>query len=321
MKINPGCFLRHLFGVLVSVSLAGCIELIPRDVSETITIERDGRVEVEYEGTFNDLRDFVFAVDADNGEKSNFKPDAQNAAYLDKLKADPQIVVVEQRPKGIYRLRWRDEGNLAESKIPQLLSVYGSDRIPRLLQMSGFGELSSSAYYISNTDLSDLKDADGFPPGSRAAKVVGDYFKRFKGKVSIRVDPSMVLAQNAEKAYTESNGMQRFEWSLSATGKNEIELAITLDKRDFTAFKIMNSPQGTSCKELIGQNCKCGPFLISESNGTVLANRGYELNTPMGSKRGCTDKDGNVDAVEIAVTGECTLKLLPPDESEQLCGN
>jgi len=90
-----------------------------------------------------------------------------------------------------------------------------------------------------------------------------------------------------------------------------VELLLSLDKRDIPAFKLIDSPKGSNCVELIGSNCKCGPFTIRNSKGFVQANTPYEITGPAGTRRGCTDSKGDTIAVESSVTGPCHVRLFP----------
>lgn len=313
--LTPGI----LVALLAAISLSGCIELVPRDVEETISIDRDGKIEVTYQGTFNDLRELAKAVAADQGEK--IPTDAElRGSTREMLQSDPLAPEVTELSPGIYRLRWHDEGALGEDRVPKLLSQeYGSEKIPRLLEMTGYRELSSSAYSIATIKQDDPGEDSELPADSRTAKVLRSYLQRFKGKVGVRVDPSMVLKHNATSATVERDGRLLLQWSLSMPMKQGVELLITLDKRDMPKFKLMDSPPGSSCMELIGSNCKCGPFRIARANGTVEANAPYEMKGPTGIRRGCTNSEGDTVAIESPVTGPCQVRLLPKSKPIPEC--
>lgn len=76
-------------------------------------------------------------------------------------------------------------------------------------------------------------------------------------------------------------------------------------------IKLRTAKPGTRCMDIIGQNCKCGPFQFVTLSGKPKAYAKYSILTPTGEVRGCAGKDGNVDAVMVETTGRCVLKGLP----------
>lgn len=308
-------FLRLAVVALACLSLTACIELVPRDVKENIVIQRDGRIEVTYEGSFNDLSDLAQAIAADTKDKKMPSAEEFRAEALALLKDKLKISEVEDVSPGVYRLRWHDAGTLSEGKLPKLLDHYGNEELPRLLYITKHREISSAAFGIESSPSDDPEEMPSMPEGKLTSKVVRGYLDRFQGKVSIRVDPSMVLKHNATSVSTDSEGMLVLQWSLSMPPKQRVDLLVTLDKRDFPVFKLMNSPQGSNCKELIGTDCKCGPFTFVNHQGTVLANAPYEIEGPQGKKAGCTNAEGKTEAILSPVTGPCRVTLLSADEA------
>jgi len=156
-------------------AMAGCIEVIPGDVEEVIVIDRDGKITVDYEGTFSDLREFAMAVASDSKEAPPGGDELRSTA-IESLRHDPQVAEVEDLSEGRYRLHWHDGGLLGKGKVPKLLAVsYGSEKVPRLLEMANVGSLSSSAYRIAtidHDDLANLVDDPRYPKGSQSGELI-----------------------------------------------------------------------------------------------------------------------------------------------------
>jgi hypothetical protein len=92
-------------------------------------------------------------------------------------------------------------------------------------------------------------------------------------------------------------------------------------KDDYMFAKVQRSPVGSDCMKLIGQSCKCGPFILQDMQmGEPLAKRAYELRTSEGTKRGCSGTDGDTISMTLSHTGPCEVVMLPEVESEKSCG-
>ncbi len=309
---------RLACAAFVGLALSACIELVPRDVEQSVVIHRDGRIEATYEGNFNDLSDLVRALAADAQKDLDEKvPDEDDYGLLiDRLKSRYEHLQIDRQSAGLYHVRWHEEGALRDDDLPDQLEARGEEKIPLLVRLQGFDQLSDTAFAL-RSDAQDKLDDDMPHDGSQTAKVLEGYLARFKGKVSVRIDPAMVLKHNARSAATEADGMLKLEWPLSVPMKEEIELLFTLDPRDVPSFKLMNSPRGSNCKDLIGTDCKCGPFTIASSNGEAQAGIPYEIEGPQGVQSGCTDAKGKTIAVNSPVTGTCTVRLLRASKSGQ----
>ncbi len=308
-------FRRLAVAALACLSLTACIELVPQDVEEHIVIQRDGRIDVTYQGTFNDLSELAQAIAADTDEKKMPSAEEFRVSAFALLKDKLKISEVEEVSPGLYRMRWHDEGRLSEGRLPKLLDRYGDEELPRLLHIVSHREISSSAFGIETTQSDDPDEMPSLPEGKRTSTVVRGYLDRFKGKVSVRVDPAMVLKHNATSVSTDADGMLVLQWSLSMPLKHGVDLLITLDQRDIPVFKLMNSPPGSNCKELIGTDCKCGPFTFVDHRGGLLTNTPYEIEGPQGTQQGCTNAEGKTVAVVSPVTGACRVHMLPKGEA------
>ena len=302
---------RFALAALACLSLGACIELVPRDVEESIVIHRDGRVEATYEGNFSDLSDLVRALAADAHKDLDEKGLSEDdyRALLDRLRNRYEQAQIERLPSGLYHVRWHEEGLLRDDTRPDQLEPRGEEQIPLLAHLNSLGELSDSAFAL-RTDTQDKLDDDTLHDGSQMAKVIQGYFDHFKGKVSVRLDPALVLKHNATSASTEADGMLKLEWSLTMPMQDGVELLFTLDPHDLQSFKLMNSPRGSNCKDLIGTDCKCGPFTFASASGKVMKNTPYEIEGPQGVQSGCTDAAGKTKAVISPVTGPCSVRLL-----------
>jgi len=301
---------------LACLSLGACIELVPRDVEENIVIHRDGLIEATYEGNFSDLSDLVRALAADAHKDLDEKVPNEDdySALLDQLKSRYEGIQIDRLPTGLYHVRWHEEGSLRDDRLPDQLEARGEEKIPLLLRMRGFHQLSDAAFAL-RTDEQDKFEDDTLHDGSQAAKVLQGYLDHFKGRIVVRIDPALVLKHNAKSASTEADGTLKLEWMLTMPMKDGVELLLTLDPRDIPSFKLMNSPQGSRCKDLIGSDCKCGPFTIVGAADEIQAGIPYEIEGPQGVQSGCTDAAGKTIAIVSPVTGPCTVRLLREDKN------
>ena len=299
--------------------LSGCIELVPQHVEQTVSIGQDGRIDVVYRGQFQGLAEFVKTIAEIKKDKL---PDLEmhRRSMLNGLKNKPGFDEVREVEPDIYHFRWRESSVLKSDAIPGMLSLYsGDDKIPRLLALNQIRKLSDNAFLLENIEHTDFGQ-DGTPDDVRLTRVIEGYAKRFKGAIRVDIASEMVLKHNAPSIKHIPGGRLQLEWVLTfPISQDAVKLAFTLDKKDFPTFKLMDAPPGSSCIELIGSRCKCGPFKIEDHRGNVQAYIPYEMHSPTGIFKGCTDANGYTVKKESEVTGRCVVNLSPEKDDKKKC--
>jgi hypothetical protein len=294
--------------------IAGCIAYSPREVNETIIISENGNIDAIYEGQFDNLEKFITSISKEKHDK--FDINEYRRQSFQGLKDKDYLTEVYQVSPSIYHLKWHENFKIEKLYDSKLLSSFSNDEIPTILKMQQYSQLSDKSYII----YSDVKKHDDSEDADPKAKALIDYYiNKFNAKVRIEVPANWILKHNATKVTDIGNGKKALEWSLDLKKAPEVELYLSPDPQDKKPFALMDAPKGSSCNGIVGENCKCGPFKLMRATGEIYANQAYELNHPHGVKKGCSDKDGHIDAVISDITGECTVKLLYDDESKKMC--
>ena len=310
------------FLLLFIAFIAGCIAYSPQDVKETIKIGRDGKISATYEGTFNNLEGFIKSIYREKGEK--FDVNEYRKQSFENLKQKDYLSDIYKIAPDTYHLKWHENTSLDNLWDTKLLSGNGDDEIPTFLRFTAYNQLSNNAYQIySVTQGYDGADKQGYNENDKQDPLFRDfienYLKKFKLLTRVELPKEWVLKHNANKSYDLGDGMVALEWNFNMKNSPEISLIFSKDSQDLKPFQLMDAPKGSSCNGIIGEQCKCGPFKITSPAGDVYANQAYELHHPNGVKKGCSDKDGNVEAVFSDITGECSVALLYDEDSKKMC--
>ena len=302
------------FILLLVAFIGGCIAYAPQKVAQTIKISKDGQVSTTYEGEFNNLEGFIKSIYQEKGEK--FDIDEYRKQSLENLKQKDYISDIYKIAPDTYHLKWHEETSLDKLWDTKLLSGSGEDEIPSFLRFAEYNQLSNDAYQIYSVIQAFEKEDDKDP---FYKKLTENYINKFKLLTRIELPKDWILKHNADKTTELGNGIVALEWNLNLKKTKEISVIFSKDPHDIKPFQLMDAPKGSSCKGIVGEQCKCGPFKIMSPAGDVYANQAYELHHPNGVKKGCSDKDGNVEAVLSDITGECSVTLLYDEANKKMC--
>ena len=303
---------RAVHGVPLILALAGCIEVVPQHVETRIVIERDGRIEVSHSGTFRDLADLVAVSDPGEADAAKVSEQALRA-----LSDSPDVAEVREMAPHLFFARWHLKAHLDEDGLPWLMGGGGNSRVPMPLKfrrLSGIDKGFASEADSLEEDLAALKKkitADRTPKGRAMAKLIG----AFKATVSIEIDDDLVGFSDASSRRRVGPGRSEHRWKLRAEKYKAPRFAFGWGDVDQADLKLQSAPDGSDCKALIGDLCKCGPFILKADDKSLrTAFVPYEVTAGEITFRGCSDAKGEIPAVMAQRTGGCYLKLLPPGQ-------
>lgn len=312
---------------LVLLFTTGCIEIMPQEVHQSIKISNNGAISTTYDGTFMDLYDLILAIEKNqNGDKnSKDLPDEKEykKSVIDMLKKSDFNKKAYKLTSNTYYSKWQEDTNISyPNSIPKLLSSYGNDKIPKVVTLNGIKDLSGNAFHASYDEMNDLKEQND-DQEEWSKNLLKKYVANYKAKVSIEIDSNLVLKSNADTVQKLSNGMSLYEWyDIKFEDKDSrVDFVFSFDSMDKDRYKLTSAPVGTSCKSLIGTDCKCGPFSLYSYDGSPLSYRGYIIKAKNITKKDCSDEKGNVPSITSKVTGICTITMLTEKESSKLCGD
>lgn len=307
---------------LMLLFATGCIEVAPQEVHQDVKISKNKTISITYDGTFMDLYDVFVTMDSLKHEQSNDLPnlDEYQKSIIKMLRESKLNKKAYKISGHTFYAKWQEDANISyPNPTPSLLSSYGNEKIPKILTLNSM-QISSSAFHFSYDEI-DPESKE--PTDEWLEKLIKKYALGYKGKVSITIDSDLVLKSNATTTTKLSDGTTLYEWSdLKFEDKeSKIDFVFSFDPMDKDRYKLTSAPVGTSCKSLIGTDCKCGPFVLYSYGGYPLSYKGYVIKSNNITKKGCSDKDGNVPSITSKITGNCTITMLNEKESSKLCGN
>lgn len=315
--------------IVLTVALAGCLELIPQRVEQRLVIHSDGTYLSSYSGTFNDMYEVVVAIDKDKGRTTprldeglggRAQADLENYfqtkhAFKSIRKSTPHVYFVEFEKTGTLKV------NNFESESDTLLGINGAgDSIPRLIGLEQ-DQFDNSAFelvdLVNNGDLGRLSENNEGAFGRAINKLI----KGFDATVSIQVAENRVTQHNASSVKKLGNGDAIYKWKVRVGMPEPMKFSFYLGDRNSAAYKLANSPPGSSCKDVIGSDCACGPFQLMDPLGeTPVTGAGYELQVQDQLLKGCTNSEGKIERVMVKRTGgPCSVTLMSKAESAALC--
>ncbi|MDD5548671.1 MAG: hypothetical protein PHI79_03620 [Sulfurovaceae bacterium] len=321
---------KILIYTLVLLFATGCIEIVPQEVHQDIKISNNGDVSVTYEGTFMDLYDVLVAME--NEKKGSEKLPSISEYQKSTIKMLKQSKF-NKKAYNIaphkYYAKWQEDANIHHptsylDNKPYLLHYDSDLKIPKPITLNSMQNLSDSAFSFTYDEMKDFKESDVKKDSNDwMTPLIKKYASGYKAKVSIEIDSDLVLKSNATTMTKLSNGMSLYEWpDIKFEDKDsKVDFVFSFDSMDRERYKLASAPTGTSCKSLIGTDCKCGPFSLYSYDGSPLSYRGYIIKSNNITKKGCSDEKGNVPSITSKVTGMCTITMLTEKESSKLCGN
>lgn len=290
--------------------LQGCDEVVPQSVEQHIVIERDGRIEITYRGTFHDLADWLAVHEPEKADAAKVSRSALHA-----LSVSPDVAEVREVKPHVYFVRRHLKTNLNEHELPWLIRDQGSSTnwsvAPlRFTEMSGI----SKGFQVDQDSLKSTLKAlqeklqDKTQDGKELAKLV----RAFKATVSIEIDDDLVGYTDAKSKRRIGPGRSLYQWTLQVDKYRSPHFAFAFGDVDRAAFKLESAPAGTDCKSLIGSLCKCGPFILKGADDSMHTSYvPYEVGAGERTVHGCTNAKGEIPAVMTKRTGGCYVKLLP----------
>ncbi|MEJ8810697.1 hypothetical protein WKW77_06435 [Variovorax ureilyticus] len=307
-------FLRRsvVYFVPFLLSLQGCDEVVPQSVEEHIVIERDGSIAITYSGTFHDLADWLAVYEPEKADAAKV-----SRAALHALSVSPDVAEVREVKPHVYFVRRHLKTHLNEHELPWLIRDQGSSTnwsvAPlRFTEMSGI----SNGFQVDQDSLKSTLKAlqeklhDETQGGKELAKLV----RAFKATVTIEIDDDMVGYTDATSKRRIGPGRSSYQWTLQVDKYRPPHFAFAFGDVDQAALKLDSAPAGTDCKSLIGDLCKCGPFILKGADDSMHTSYvPYEVSAGERTFHGCTNAKGEIPAVMTKRTGGCYVKLLPQE--------
>lgn len=320
---------RRSIILLMAGILSGCYEVIPQKIEQSLDIDRSGKVSLSYGGSFLGQGQVLLVKSKGRDTTLHAKEiaDADQQA-LDVLGKLPGKALLRRDEAFHYTARWLVRGDLKQpEQLSELLlgkhPADGKIPVPVYLQQVGATDTGfsiQSDILRSESDWNTLKSVakDRRTPEARA---VAEMVNGIDVTLNIDIARDLVVQSNAPVEKELPSGRVRYSWHWTPTGAYvPIQFAFALDKQDIAQLKLLTAKPGTSCENLIGQDCKCGPFTLVERNGGPVPHAPYELHVDSDVFRGCTDAEGNTQTVTVKITGgECGVAWLPPKASAKLC--
>ena len=313
--------------------LAGCLEFVPIRVTQLLVVESDGSFVATYAGTFQDLHSIAEAIDADKGRKprTSVRPGEQTPSQQirERYRQRASFESVRQVRPHVFELRLRTAGHLLQSRDwtdpGSLLYAYGtSEEVPRLVgaaRAAGDNETIMLVDLVQGDrqrqEISGMEEAGG--PHFR--RTLGRLLNQMDATVSVEIPDRLVERHNATSVKDLGNGRSLYSWKVHPRKAVPVVFVAYFGDRTSPAYKISRSAPGTRCKDLIGDDCKCGPFVLKMPFGEKAPGRvAYELAVQDRVLQGCSSDDGEIQAVPVETTGGlCRLTVLPEEVSARDC--
>jgi hypothetical protein len=293
--------LRYLLSItFMSVLLGGCV--IPQNVTQTVSVQKDGNIEMTYEGEFGALDELFEIVDKKAPGVMGMSELEMEEMVIKKIESSPYCIELKKIKPHTFYAKLQDELKTPKNQVKFFSQIYSF--VPMLVELKNISQLSSVAYEIDdltrrNTGM-QIKELE--EPLDRIIKS-----KFVVANVKVEIDEDMVLGSNAQTIKPLPDGRKSYEWVLKRDNNNSVDFAFSFNKKDKEAYRVKKAPSGSSCKELIGKDCKCGPFVIVRT-GKRMPNTPYIIKSPTGEYKGCSDQDGRTIYVPSPITGECSVK-------------
>ena len=321
MKISKQ--LLGFSGVALTLLLCGCdIEyLYPTNATEEITIHKDGKAEVRYHGEFTDsyvIASKLFATMGIENDAKRVALPTRNEfvkTLTDRVQAyESGALHLKRISDDKYQIDYQSKIDLSGESGNQMIE----DGQPEgLVLLSGFFYSSNrwESRQVGNwsDNLNELRKMEEDPQqveprDRRAFQAIIREIRNLRGTLIIRTD-ALVTEHNATATKKLDGGFTEYRWDIDS--KNIDKTTFQADTSSGDELKIRTAKPGTRCMDIIGHNCKCGPFQLITASGKPKAYAKYSILTPTGEVHGCADKDGNVDAIMVETIGRCGLKYTP----------
>ena len=324
---------KHLVARLIICLLLACLSacdsdgLLPNGATEDITLLKNGYGNVRYSGEMFDVYESLTLLEKFLTSKNNAENEAnifasrseyvlQNIqAIKNKLETEDVNFSLITSGNKHYFADYQASFKSNDTNLPLLIKDNDAqtDTFVSFVALNndkdGFTLKARLSPDDTKTIMDDndptIKDKNDLMP---FVKSLQNKIKTLNGQVNLVTD-AIVIEHNADSVENLSNGSVKYHWDISYSNFYKIHLMAAYTKYGVALLKLKNAKAGTTCIDLIGEDCKCGPFNLVDNMGNASANMGYELYGPEGMTTGCTNFKGDIPKVMSPITGECTVKL------------
>lgn len=318
-------FLRHAVRRLLHwllpatlLMLAGCEypELYPSGATQIITVGTDGEVTMSYTGTFRDTFDvldgFLKEVGRRDPERVHGAPNFTRADVVRGLRktldgAGARFRIGSDDTVRIERFE-SDDPDGWPSTITYLGKVF---RHGEIVEIIGDHEVEEAASQAAEAGAAagQADPGEAFF-GTLIADKVGPHFR---GTLIVRTR-GLVREHNADETGEGRDGYTEYLWRLGFPPRQP---QMVIDTREYSEAqrKLLMASPGTSCHDLISEQCSCGPFqLLTPGGREPVANARYRITTDEQTSEGCTDASGLAPAIRLdRVSRQCDLQVWPDE--------
>lgn len=312
--------LRFICAAVLIFSLSACVDIVPKKVSEVITVSDDGQISVAYKGSFGDLYDMAMVLNAskfEDGDEERPPRSELESQILKKFKNQPGVKEIHKDGPSSYHVDYFEVGNLnAEEDFPSLLKEKSqiNDRMPGLVSMEELGE-SGGRYVmrplISSTDFSEISSKNESDP---LAKEIHKIISRVDAEVVVKIKRQYVLESNAGSVSQDKDGRSIYRWKFNAKSYPNMKMIFSFASSR-KKERENEAKEGDDCVKLFGTKCKCGPFRMAYPSGEAQKNMPYVLSAGEKRYEGCTDENGDTMSVDLDKVGKCSLGFAAKDKS------
>lgn len=258
-RFRVGAFKAAAF--LVMGLAAGCYELIPVKATQTLTIHKNGSVQVSYAGEFTDLRGLMMEMERREGKRfEDVSPEAQEA-FVNSIGSRKGVRRIEHLGGGRYRLVYEAAGKMETGLLPALIDAAAAGSWP----IPGFIHLErdrSGPERWSTPDDSNKRNkeeisamiAEPRAGGTEVARLL----RQLSGTLLVRTD-ARVESHNADSTRRLPDGMTEYRWQINGENLFGVRFVVSLEDAGTRRSASGSHLPGGPCRWTAWDPCK-GPF-------------------------------------------------------------
>ncbi len=309
-NVKLGRLVRRLM-LASPLLLTACLEkvpLIPSGATQTITVSAEGKLSMSYAGRFYHPYDETLEMVQLIGDMgASAGRDIQPESVPDRATAQRDLTSRLQREFPGLQLKDRGQGffdmSLPPAAIAETFFPGGAVFLATVDQQASIVEIAADP----SIDR-EIKTLQGSGSESFLGIIDRTLQKHYHGTLVVRTQ-GRVVRHNADSTKRGAEGYTEYVWALSA-GHRKPSMVIDLNRYSAEQLKLLSARPGTSCVELIGQACKCGPFQLIQPDGTPIANTRVLIRTDTLEVQRCSDANGHVEALKMDVTSRLCAVIL-----------
>lgn len=300
------------------LSLSACVEVVPKKVTEVITVSDDGKIDVTYKGSFGDLYDIAMVLNAskfEDGDEERPPRSMLESQILEKFKGQSGVKEIHKEGPSSYYIEYFESGSLNEDDtFPKLLQKKSqiNDRMPGLVGVEEWGGRYVIRPLISSKDFKDIFSKNDSEP---LAKEINKIISKVDGEVVVKINHQYVLESNASAISKDKDGRSVYRWKFNAKSYPNMKMIFSFSPSGAKEGEEGEAKEGADCVKLFGKKCKCGPFRMAYPSGEVQKNMPYVLSAGENRYEGCTDENGDTMSVDLDKVGKCSLGVAAKDKS------